>query len=301
VRRRPSVRLVLAIANATILLFPVVAYAWSNPGHETVCQIAYLELTKPTQQKVRAILKSGAASSEFRTLSSACTWADSDKYRDGSVQNARRNDHFINVQRRQPTISTAVCPLASTCLFTAIDKDLYDLKTQRGLAQLEALRFLGHWIGDIHQPMHVSFEDDRGGNDLPVAGVECAEMHATWDRCLPDRLLRSRGKRSYTALGKSLYNEITALERSTWQRGSVVEWAAETYAITRRADLKYCARDGDSNSCCYPDGHLSNCARDGNKVTVRLDGQYLDAHVEVVAQQMKMAGVRLAKLLEESL
>ena len=48
---------------------------------------------------------------------------------------------------------------------------------------LEALKYLGHWVGDVHQPLHVSFEDDRGGNEIGVSGGVCSHnLHAVWDR-----------------------------------------------------------------------------------------------------------------------
>src|SRR5258708_17221771 len=50
--------------------------------------------------------------------------------------------------------------------------------------KLESLKFLGHWVGDIHQPLHVSFEDDRGGNSILVSGLCGSNLHAAWDTCL---------------------------------------------------------------------------------------------------------------------
>lgn len=52
------------------------------------------------------------------------------------------------------------------------------------MAPPEALEFLGHWVGDIHPPLHVSFEDDRGGNRVAAQGTSCENLHAVWDRCL---------------------------------------------------------------------------------------------------------------------
>jgi hypothetical protein len=46
------------------------------------------------------------------------------------------------------------------------------------------LKFLGHWVGEIHQPLHVSFEDDRGGNGILVTGICGTNLHAAWDTCL---------------------------------------------------------------------------------------------------------------------
>ena len=59
------------------------------------------------------------------------------------------------------------------------------LSTATEWEQLESLKYLGHWVGDIHQPLHVSFEDDRGGNDVGVSGTLCRwNLHAVWDSCI---------------------------------------------------------------------------------------------------------------------
>jgi hypothetical protein len=51
--------------------------------------------------------------------------------------------------------------------------------------RLEALKYVGHWVGDLHQPLHASFEDDRGGNAIGVSGGLCSrDLHAVWDRCI---------------------------------------------------------------------------------------------------------------------
>jgi hypothetical protein len=49
---------------------------------------------------------------------------------------------------------------------------------------LIALKSLGHWVGDIHQPLHVSFLDDRGGNTIRTSGQCPGNLHAVWDNCL---------------------------------------------------------------------------------------------------------------------
>jgi S1/P1 Nuclease len=65
----------------------------------------------------------------------------------------------------------------------AIGKDLALLSSSTATEQerLESLKYLGHWVGDIHQPLHVSFEDDRGGNSVGISGSLCRwNLHAAW-------------------------------------------------------------------------------------------------------------------------
>src|SRR5262249_13692747 len=55
-----------------------------------------------------------------------------------------------------------------------------------------SLKFLGHWVGDVHQPLHVSFEDDRGGNEINVVGDCRGNLHSAWDTCLVVEALKRR-------------------------------------------------------------------------------------------------------------
>ncbi len=265
--------------------------AWSPAGHKTVCQIAFLELdthAPDVKEKVVEILSKETAASGFRSFPIACTWADNDKSTAGTIQNKRRDDHFVNLARDQATIAGESCPLASKCLFTAIADDSETLQSGTGVKQRQALKFLGHWMGDLHQPLHVSFKDDRGGNWIDVSGINCIELHGTWDNCIPSRLLKQAGTNSYINLGTKLQADITAEERASWQTGSLADWAAESFSIAREPDVQYC--EIESGSCCYPD--KSSCQLQGSHTALVLDEQYLDAHVQQVRKQMQKAGVR---------
>ena len=289
------------VAAALSLSLPSIAIGWSSPGHKTVCQIALVELDKSAPDahaKVVEILSKEPASSGFRSFPVACTWADVDKHTAGTFQNKRRGEHYINVPRDQGTISGASCPMADACLFTAIEADVDALKSTTGAKQRRALKFLGHWLGDLHQPLHISFEDDTGGNDVLVSGIStCKELHGTWDKCLPSRVLKDADTNSYITLGTQLQEEITDAQRSAWTAGTPAEWAAEALVITRAPDTDYCEIEG--SSCCYPDSET--CERQGAKSTVELDDSYLESHAAIVREQMKKAGVRLAHLIEQGL
>ena len=205
--------------------------AWGGAGHKAVCQIAFLELGKlnpAKQQKVTAILAKETAQSGFRSFAVACTWPDIDKHRSGTIQNKRRNEHFIDAPRDLQAITTADCFAANKCLFTAISQDKAALTSASGVKQRQALKFLGHWIGDIHQPLHVSFEDDAGGNDITVKGLGCKELHGTWDTCVPLALMKALHTTDSVVLGTKLDAEITDADRAQWQSGSPASARRET-------------------------------------------------------------------------
>ena len=286
-----------------LLLSPAPANAWSDPGHEAICQIALLEMPPATRKKVTRILLPD--SREFKPFARACVWADDQKGVNGTLQHARRGDHFVNVPRRCPAITSEACGAASRCLFTAIHADADTLSHGRGVERRTALKFLGHWIGDLHQPLHVSYADDRGGNDIPVSqAAGCQQLHALWDYCIPEALrVRMGASRRATDLGTRLQAEITDAERAQWRRGNLVDWAEESYAIARKTSTRYCLMQGDR--CCYDAHTCENTA--GNETQMQttrlteLPHGYDEDEVDTVKQQFKKAGVRLAALLEKLL
>jgi organic hydroperoxide reductase OsmC/OhrA len=59
-------------------------------------------------------------------------------------------------------------------------------------------------VGDVHQPLHVSFEDDRGGNNISVGGECRGSLHAAWDTCLVSKAVGSEVDAAATELLKSI-------------------------------------------------------------------------------------------------
>jgi hypothetical protein len=151
-------------------------------------------------------------------------------------------------------------------------------------AKLAALKFLGHWVGDVHQPLHVSFEDDRGGNGVLVTG-ECgtSNLHSAWDSCLVTKAVGAGVGEAATDLSKS----ITPAKVESWTRSKPMEWANESFAIAEEARTKYCTRQGAS------------CDKPAGKVTI--DSAYVTANAPIVKEQLQKAGARLAHMLDAAL
>ena len=121
---------------------------------------------------------------QFKLFAESCTWPDNPKQ--------RSNEHYINVPRDFQSFTTNTCPMASKCLFTAIANEIAVLgNSNDDKAKLAALKFLGHWIGDLHPPLHVSYEDDRGGGRILTSGSCSANLHAVWDGCIVAKKLGS--------------------------------------------------------------------------------------------------------------
>lgn len=286
------------------LLSPERAFPWGAEGHEAVCEIAYRELTDTVKEKVDAILAT-EEDDRFKTFRQSCGWPD----HMGQLQNMRRPEHYINIPRHWSSIWYSRCHQVSTCLFTAIRDDSDVLKSANaGMREkLIALKFLGHWVGDIHQPLHVSYKDDRGGNEIALeSGFGCKKkLHDVWDNCIPEDLMMEMGVEGDRAeFGKQLHQQITPEQRAEWLTTmSLVDWANESLAIARQPETHYCVRKGAR--CDYtgeqqeyiPNEHAPN---DGKKV-LNLTSAYEDEFGSLVKERIQKAGVRLGALLNQIL
>lgn len=174
---------VLAVAGAFGVLWSPQALAWGDLGHEVVCQIAFQELTPQARSAVRALI---ANDPEFKTFAKSCTWPD-------DPPRQRPPEHYVNLDRAAAAFGDHACPEADRCVVSAILNDTRDLVLiDDESEQLRLLKSLGHWVGDVHQPMHVSFEDDRGANSVNVGEPCGGNLHAVWDSCVIERAGRQR-------------------------------------------------------------------------------------------------------------
>ena len=97
--------------------------------------------------------------------------------------------------------------------------------------RLAALKFLGHWLGDIHPPLHAASQDDRGGNHIRTLGNSCESLHTLWDRCIVEERL---GMHPLTIVHE-LRAGITDNQRAEWLAGDPVAWTNESFATARKA------------------------------------------------------------------
>ena len=162
------------------------ASAWWDKGHKIVCEIAWQELDDSTRDAISNVLRD-----EQRTFSDSCLWAD--EIRRDRTWNHVKPHHYINAPSSADSIDIdRDCPPARGCVVRAIDAHVatlnkpWDQTTEVERAQ--ALKFLGHFIGDIHQPLHAGFPNDRGGNGIRVDLFgRSTNLHKVWDGEIIDR------------------------------------------------------------------------------------------------------------------
>jgi hypothetical protein len=212
------------------------------------------------------------------SLASVATWADDIR----KERPETKRWHFIDIENdartRRPDVAR-FCP-NHDCVVDQIDiarQRLADAKLSRA-ARGEALRFLVHFVGDLHQPLHCVDDADRGGNEkrLLVSGAEdgVIKLHAYWDdmpataSCEDPRVLAQR-----------LDHRTSARERADWQRGSTADWAWESYLLARRVIYADFRHGPTRHPVPLPARYRTNEPR------------------KLVEAQLARAGVRLAALL----
>jgi len=149
--------------------------------------------------------------------------------------------------------------------------------------------------GDVHQPPHVSFEDDRGGSSIGISGGLCGwDLHAVWDRCIIEQGLPG----DPYALARQLLGEMTDEERAARRVSTPTDWAKESFAISTSPSVGYCVRTDDG--CWYgPDNERLDQGEP--ETTVVVDQPYIETQAPTVRKQLLKAGGRLAGLLTRAL
>jgi len=223
------------------------------------------------------------------SFAQACTWADAIKKR--PEYDKYKTWHYLNVSREKTFIEKKSC--RENCLLQAIPYHQQQLLAEKkSWKKTQALMFLGHWLGDIHQPLHVSFASDLGGNKNKIISKNntCNNLHWLWDECL---LYRTNGKMKKKQTFSILYEKLTRQWQtdnvSLWQNSPVTEWATESLTLARTPSLLYC-KVNTKNQC----QSLSNS-------TITLPNNYYKKHAILLENRILKASVRLADIIEKSL
>jgi hypothetical protein len=267
------------------------AMAWGDLGHEVVCEIAFRELNPQARSKVASLI---ALDPDFRAFGKSCTWPD-------VFPRVRPPEHFANLSRTAKKIEVgAPCAGATKCVVTAIDNDMRDLAAGHDETdQLRLLKSIGHWVGDIHQPLHISFEDDKGANKIDVDAPCDSNLHSVWDSCILEMKIGQHARE----IAIDLRGEITPQKRAEWVPGdidlaTIVGWANESFTIAISPNVQYCVQK--QGECWYATNQKTYPGS-GPKKKVDANDAYLSLHAPTVRERLKIAGVRLAAVLNTAL
>lgn len=256
------------IVAACVTAISLPAQAWDAPGHRKACHKAWREMTDTARAGVSKLLEIETAD-DFANM---CAWAD-------DIADARpetKTWHVIDIPKDARTIDLARdCAAPQSCVVEQIGRYTDVLSSNAPVAaRAEALKFVAHLMGDLHQPLHVAFAADRHGEDVKITflGRE-TNLHELWDGLLleaPDPPTRG-----YTPFLQDLTDRYN---RERWTVGTVRDWAQETFWVMRAP----------------PTGYV------GNPGGLVFDEIYVKQNYLVATDQLDKAGVRLGALLNKT-
>lgn len=284
----------IAFAAVLAAAIPASAMAWGYEGHEIVADIARARLTPAARAQVDALLASDVSNTlTAHDMAGEATWADAWR---SAGHRETAPWHFVDQELGHPDLDSACFGRPSLngapasqgpeqdCVVDKIDEftaELGSAKTPTA-ERLLALKYLLHFVGDVHQPLHASDNEDRGGNCVRIAlgGPRTSNLHSFWDT----GVLAPLGSDPQAA-ATLLNAAITPEEAKAWARGGAADWAADSYAVAK--------------STVYTLGSAPGCGEDG--APIALPPGYADQALAAARLQLQKAGVRLAFVLNHAL
>jgi nuclease S1 len=252
----------------TLLLFVAIqpTYGWGARGHRIATRIAQDRLSPKAAAAVRELLNEGD------TLVGIANWADHEGH---DVVPASAPWHYVNIPITERRYDARFCG-RNGCVVSKIHhyrKVLADRRAPRRERQL-ALLFLVHLVEDVHQPLHVGDNHDRGGNSTQVQFLrEGTNLHRLWDSGVIDHTGTER------VLADRVTARINAERVKEWSRGDVEDWATESLLLAQRAYF-------------FPKG-----ARQPIVSGTRLGEEYERLALPLIEDRLAQAGIRLANEL----
>ena len=294
------------------------AWCWGCKGHEVVALIAEAHLTSHARAMVAQILEAGPISADLRRYCSgegldafadSSTWADDER----SVRPETAGWHFLDIPRGAPKGDIAqYCPPTEGCVTQAIAEQLAILRKSDASAQdrAAALRFLIHFVGDLHQPLHATTNDDRGGNCVPVTFLGIApvkpnpatedyrpNLHGIWDT---DILEHFYTRESVQQIAEELKIKFEAGNPELESKpADVTAWAWESHQAAEdhvygKLPVTIAIEKPVPVNACSDDDHISTRMLNLHE---QVDDAYEIQSAEVVQRQLVKAGIRLSVLL----
>jgi S1/P1 Nuclease len=252
------------VLKFVLIITAVLLLSWGRAGHEAIGYIAVAHLTPKTAAAIKDLLGN-------ETLADVSNYAD--EIRPDSFFQYTAPWHYIDVPAEENFAQFQVSVYGQTTpnLYIALThwmRVLANPKTNRSI-KIFALKMVVHLVGDLHQPLHVAREEDKGGNLIRVLFEgDSTNLHAVWDT----KLIEHKGL-SATELAKE-WDFATPEDIKSWQADPLIGWL-------------------------YESNHVSNHIYDENPAGKNLGKAYYDQHIEYVRQRIDQAGIRLAGVLNQ--
>ena len=277
-----------------LLVAPAPCVAWGGAGHRVIARIAAKNIDQGTRAKLAVILGVAPGAVED-AMAEASTWPDDiDKVKTGT-----REWHFINVAVSNPFSTTGLCS-PHECVLDRINEMARRLhNNEKGFTLLappapkfkrpmtsREVAFLIHFVGDVHQPLHAADNHDLGGVQVllnpPIQHGQFPtdQLHALWDGDEVFAVLNALGdeRHAAAALNQRFQNGATVVQLTP------LDWARESYDLAKQSIYNKLTITQDTNG----------------KRHVILPAGYVDGNEGEVETRLLRAGIRLARLLDQT-
>jgi hypothetical protein len=253
----PMIKKSLLLLTTLLILVHNTVFAWSREGHQIVVEIAYQLLSKPAQDKLRAYLGN-------ISIQDAATWMD--EVRGGDKQYTYlTGTHFINIEKGEK-----LNPFQKGNIYTELNTVISELEKSSNPAEIKMdLMILIHLVGDVHQPLHVGYGNDKGGNRINVSFMgRPTNLHSVWDGAI----IGKQHINTQTIINN--YKKLSATQIAAIKNENVAAWLSE------------------SRSWLPQIYAFSNSTIDEN---------YVQKVTPIIEEQLLKAGIRLSAILEKVL
>lgn len=233
---------------------------WGQTGHRTIGEVATEHLTNKAKKKIEKLL-------DGQSLALVSTFGDDiksdkqfDKYYTWHYVNFPIGSRYEDSKKEE-----------KGDIMTGMEHCISVLKDENATKEDQAfhLKLLVHLIGDLHQPLHVGRAEDRGGNDIKVSWhYKKSNLHRVWDT----QMIESWNM-SYSELEQSL-KQLSKEQIKFVEKGTLIDWMYESREL---AEKVYVSASQDD----------------------KLGYRYSYDHLGTVMEQLRKAGIRLAKVLNE--
>ncbi|RZS93113.1 S1/P1 nuclease [Aquimarina brevivitae] len=256
-----NIRTLIVTALCTVVFYSTCfADDWGKTGHRATAQIAEKYLTKKAKKRINELLSG-------QSLALVSTYADEIKS-ERSYKNYSPW-HYVNFDFDKEYGAEA--PSERGDLVIGIQKCIDILKNKSSSQEDKEfhLKLLVHFIGDLHQPLHVGRGEDKGGNDIQVRWFnEGTNLHRLWDTNMIEHY-----KMSYSELAANAA-VLSAQQIEDIEKGSVLDWVYESQDLAEK---------------------VYESATVGEKLGYR----YVYDYFPLLRAQLQKGGIRLAKVLND--
>ncbi|MFT6699783.1 MAG: hypothetical protein ACJAVD_001290 [Porticoccaceae bacterium] len=236
------------------------AVFWGKNGHRATGEIAEKHLTRKAKRSIDKILKG-------QSLAFVATYAD--EIKSDKKYNKYYSWHYINMDLDQTYEEAEKNPKGdlvtgiNTCIEILNDKNSSDDEKNFHL------KMLVHFMGDLHQPMHIGRKEDKGGNSIQVEWFgKGSNLHRVWDTNMIDDW-----EMSYIELADNA-DDLSKTQIETIEKGTLIDWVNEVHVVTNE---------------------VYNSVEKGENLRYK----YSYNHFGTVRTQLQKGGIRLAKVLND--